>query len=110
MYYAQSFTKKPVTVASNFSNAEEEELYHAQSQEQPRPASLAFPKFMLNDQSTHLQTPPASPRAHVGISNVKKATNLRPKHPTLQPMTGFEHQQEPFFLEESDDTTILPEV
>ena len=48
MYHAQSFTKEPETVASNFSNADKEELYHAQSKEQPRPAPPAFPKFVLS--------------------------------------------------------------
>ena len=48
MYHVQSFTKEPETVASNFSNASKEELYHAQSQEQPRPTSPAFPKFVLS--------------------------------------------------------------
>ena len=78
MCHAQSFTKKQETVASIFFNADEKELYHAQSQEQPRPAATRIPKVcaqlqLVNDRTIHLQTPPASLRAHVEKSNVKMA-------------------------------------
>ena len=88
MYHSQSFTKEPETIAFNFSNADKEGLYHAQCQEQPRPApphSQSSCSVPTSQRPTpHLQTrpapptPPPPPRAHVGMRNVKMATNLRP--------------------------------
>ena len=39
MYHEQSFNMEPETNTSDFSYGDEEELYHAQSQEQPRTAT-----------------------------------------------------------------------
>ena len=44
MYHAQSFTEEPEKEnTSDFSDADEEELFHAQSQGQQRPAPTASP-------------------------------------------------------------------
>ena len=117
LYHAESFNKESETVASDFSDADEEELYHTQSQEQQGPAPPASPKvrdqFQTGiDQTTRAQTPPASPRANEGIGNVETATDDRLEAPTLNPVTlttGFEDNEEPPVLEGSDNTVILPE-
>ena len=88
MYHAQSFTEEP-----EFSDADEDELFHAQSQEQQRPAPTASPNVRAptptTESTSERSTDPPAPRPH---------------HFT----TGFEDQQEPSVLQGSDDTVILP--
>ena len=88
MYHAQSFTEEPEKEnTSDFSDADAEELFYAQSQEQPRPEASASPDAcvqsqIVNHQPTGAQTPPAFRYAHVRTS-------------TPEPPTGLEDQQEP---------------
>ena len=48
MYHAESFNKESETVASDFLDADEEELYHAQSQEQQGPTLPASTNFVTS--------------------------------------------------------------
>ena len=73
MYHEQSFNMEPETNTSDFSYVDEEELYHAQSQEQPRTATCGSLKVcaqskLVNHQPSHAQTPTCVPNAHVGRS------------------------------------------
>ena len=134
MYHAQSFTEEPEkTYASDFSDADKEVLYHAQSQEQPRPEASVSPKVRAQSQIVNQPTHWCADPTHVPVRSCKNKysrtfihpctvptslpnaglletpkNTVRLEPPTLQP-TGFEDKQEPSALQGSDNTIILLE-